>query len=51
MMTPFAFSTNIPTLPASDHYPYSQKNDDQLNYIRNSAKAVVNVYTGESAMC
>ena len=31
----------------SDHYPYSQRSrDDQINYIRNSVKAVVNAYTG-----
>ncbi|HEX4210885.1 MAG TPA: UPF0182 family protein, partial [Candidatus Binataceae bacterium] len=30
----------------SDHYPYSQTNGDQINYIRNSVKAVVNAYTG-----
>jgi uncharacterized membrane protein (UPF0182 family) len=32
----------------SDHYPYSQKNGDQINYIRNSVKAVVNAYTGDT---
>lgn len=33
----------------SDHYPYSQRNRDQtINYIRNSVKAVVNAYTGET---
>jgi uncharacterized protein len=32
----------------SDHYPYSEKNGDQINYIRNSVKAVVNAYTGET---
>ena len=32
----------------SDHYPYSQKNGDQINYIRNSVKAVVDAYTGET---
>jgi hypothetical protein len=31
---------------SSDHYPYSQTNGDQINYIRNSVKAVVNAYTG-----
>ena len=31
---------------ASDHYPYSQRNIDQLNYIRNSVKVVVDAYTG-----
>src|SRR5579863_73946 len=32
----------------SDHYPYSQRNRDQINYIRNSVKAVVDAYTGET---
>ena len=31
----------------SDHYPYSQRNPDGLNYIRNSVKAVIDAYTGE----
>ncbi|MDO8434306.1 MAG: UPF0182 family protein [Candidatus Binatus sp.] len=31
---------------ASDHYPYSQRNVDQLNYIRNSVKVIVDAYTG-----
>ncbi|MGD0075060.1 MAG: UPF0182 family protein [Candidatus Binataceae bacterium] len=30
----------------SDHYPYSQRNPDQINYIRNSVKVVVDAYTG-----
>jgi uncharacterized membrane protein (UPF0182 family) len=30
----------------SDHYPYSQRSADQINYIRNSVKAVVDAYTG-----
>jgi hypothetical protein len=30
----------------SDHYPYSQRNANQINYIRNSVKAVVDAYTG-----
>ncbi len=30
----------------SDHFPYSQKNIEQINYIRNSVKVVVNAYTG-----
>ncbi len=30
----------------SDHYPYSQRNADQINYIRNSVKVVVDAYTG-----
>ena len=32
----------------SDYYPYSQRNGNQINYIRNSVKAVVNAYTGET---
>ena len=32
----------------SDHYPYSQRNSDQINYIRNSVKVVVDAYTGET---
>jgi uncharacterized protein len=32
----------------SDHYPYSQKNGDQINYIRNSVKVMVDAYTGET---
>ena len=32
----------------SDHYPYSQRNADQLNYIRNSVKVVVDTYTGDT---
>ena len=30
----------------SDRYPYSQRNADQINYIRNSVKIVVDAYTG-----
>jgi uncharacterized membrane protein (UPF0182 family) len=31
----------------SDHYPYSQRSrEDQINYVRNSVKAVVDAYTG-----
>jgi len=30
----------------SDHFPYSQRNTDQINYIRNSVKVVVDAYTG-----
>ena len=30
----------------SDHFPYSQRNLERTNYIRNSVKAVVNAYTG-----
>jgi len=30
----------------SDHYPYSQRNADQINYIRNSVKVVVDAYSG-----
>jgi uncharacterized protein len=34
----------------SDHFPYSQRNRDQINYIRNSVKAVVNAYTGQTVL-
>ncbi len=30
----------------SDHYPYSQRNADGINYIRNSVKVVIDAYTG-----
>jgi len=30
----------------SDRYPYSQRNADQINYIRNSVKVVVDAYSG-----
>jgi uncharacterized membrane protein (UPF0182 family) len=33
----------------SDHYPYSQRNLDGLNYIRNSVKVVVDSYTGDTS--
>jgi uncharacterized protein len=32
----------------SDHYPYSQMNELDINYIRNSVKVVVDAYTGET---
>jgi uncharacterized protein len=32
----------------SDHFPYSQRNEDQINYIRNSVKAVIDAYTGRT---
>jgi uncharacterized membrane protein (UPF0182 family) len=32
----------------SDHYPYSQRNGDQINYIRNSVKTVIDAYTGDT---
>jgi uncharacterized protein len=32
----------------SDHYPYSQRNADGINYIRNSIKVVVDAYTGDT---
>lgn len=32
----------------SDHYPYSQRNADQINYIRNSVKVVIDSYTGDT---
>ena len=30
----------------SDHFPYSQRNSEGINYIRNSVKVVVDAYTG-----
>jgi uncharacterized membrane protein (UPF0182 family) len=30
----------------SDLYPYSQRNSDQINYVRNSVKVTVDAYTG-----
>ena len=33
---------------SSNYYPYSQRNDSQINYIRNSVKVVVNAYSGET---
>lgn len=30
----------------SDHYPYSQRNPEDVNYIRNSVKAVIDAYSG-----
>jgi uncharacterized membrane protein (UPF0182 family) len=38
----------IDAYTTSDHYPYSQRNPDQLNYIRNSVKVVIDAYTGET---
>jgi uncharacterized membrane protein (UPF0182 family) len=32
----------------SDQYPYSQRTPSGINYIRNSVKAVINAYTGET---
>ncbi|MGH7863524.1 MAG: UPF0182 family protein, partial [Candidatus Binataceae bacterium] len=32
----------------SDRFPYSQQSGDRFNYIRNSVKAVINAYTGET---
>jgi uncharacterized membrane protein (UPF0182 family) len=32
----------------SDRFPYSQRNEDQINYIRNSVKVVVDAYTGRT---
>jgi uncharacterized membrane protein (UPF0182 family) len=32
----------------SDRFPYSQASGDRFNYIRNSVKAVINAYTGET---
>jgi uncharacterized membrane protein (UPF0182 family) len=34
----------------SDHYPYSQRNADGLNYIRNSVKVVIDAYTGDTTL-
>jgi len=34
----------------SDHYPYSQRNADGINYIRNSVKAVIDAYTGQTTL-
>jgi uncharacterized protein len=30
----------------SDHFPYSERNPDGINYIRNSVKAVIDAYNG-----
>ncbi len=38
----------LDTYTASDHYPYSQRNGDQINYIRNSVKVVIDAYTGKT---
>ena len=32
----------------SDRYPYSQRNTDGINYIRNSVKAVIDAYDGKT---
>jgi uncharacterized membrane protein (UPF0182 family) len=32
----------------SDHFPYSQRNADGINYIRNSVKVVVDAYSGKT---
>jgi uncharacterized membrane protein (UPF0182 family) len=32
----------------SDHYPYSQRNADGINYIRNPVKVVIDAYTGKT---
>jgi uncharacterized protein len=32
----------------SDHFPYSQRNGDGINYIRNSVKVVVDAYSGKT---
>ncbi len=34
----------------SDRFPYSQRNADQINYIRNSVKAVVDAYSGRTTL-
>jgi uncharacterized membrane protein (UPF0182 family) len=38
----------LDTYTTSDHYPYSQRNGDQLNYIRNSVKVSVDAYSGKT---
>ena len=40
----------IDAYTTSDHFPYSQRNPDQINYIRNSVKAVVDAYTGHTVL-
>jgi uncharacterized membrane protein (UPF0182 family) len=32
----------------SDHYPYAEPNADNINYIRNAVKTVIDAYTGET---
>jgi uncharacterized protein len=32
----------------SDHYPYSERNAENINYIRNSVKVVIDSYTGST---
>ncbi len=34
----------------SDRFPYSQRNGEQINYIRNAVKAVVDAYTGQTVL-
>ncbi len=34
---------------SSDRYPYSQRSPDQINYIRNSVKAVVDAHSGATS--
>ncbi len=36
------------TYTASDHYPYSQRDGDQINYVRNSVKVVIDAYSGKT---
>jgi uncharacterized membrane protein (UPF0182 family) len=33
----------------SDHYPYSQRNPDGINYIRNPVKVVIDAYSGKTS--
>ncbi len=40
----------IDAYTTSDHYPYSQRNADGLNYIRNSVKAVIDAYDGTTTL-
>ncbi|MGO9056874.1 MAG: UPF0182 family protein [Candidatus Binataceae bacterium] len=34
----------------SDRFPYSQRNGEQINYIRNAVKVVVDAYTGRTVL-
>ena len=34
----------------SDRFPYSQRNGEQINYIRNAVKAVIDAYTGQTTL-
>ena len=34
----------------SDRFPYSQRNGEQINYIRNAVKVVIDAYTGQTTL-